>query len=466
MATLATDLHVSLTDISLTITAYMVCLSQVYVYDCVANSLQIFQGVAPTIVGGISDRYGRRPTYLLCFTIYVAANFGLALLKNYSTLVILRCVQSAGSSGTTALSSAVVSDVATRQQRGSYTGLAALGSSLGPALGPAIGGLLNHFLGWRAIFWFLAIYGGVMILVYLIFIPETCRNIVGNGSIPPQRWNTPLIAIFQKRDTPDHPSTENTVIQKKRPGIFSSIPILFDRENFLILIFSGIFYAGYYIIITGLPSQLASTNHYNSIQVGLCYLPIGAGSLLIRPFVGRIMDLNFRRHARKTGIEIQKNVQCDIEDFPVESARLEIACSFVYLACICVIPYGWMMGLEHPPLPAVLVLLFFVGLSVSAAFQPFSALIIDINTKSAASASAVSNLVRCLLGAGGVAIVNPLYNAIDRGWTGTLVALVWVVTSSCWWMVMRRGPRWRKLKERKNPKQAIEAAKDRQEHHL
>lgn len=396
---------------------------------------------------------------------YVAANIGLALQTNYAALLVLRCVQSAGSSGTTALSSAVVSDVATRQQRGSYIGLAALGSSLGPALGPVIGGLLNHFLGWRAIFWFLAIYGGVMFCVYLIFIPETCRNVVGNGSRPPQRWNRPLIAIFQQRDNPDHSSKETTVVHKKRPGILSSIPIIFDKENFLMLLFAGIFYAGYYIIITGLPSQLASTYHYNSIQVGLCYLPVGAGPLLIRPFVGRMMDVNFRRHARKTGVEIQDNVQYNIEGFPVESARLEIACFFVYLACVCVIPYGWVMGLEQPPLPAVLVLLFFVGLSTSAAFQPFSALIIDINTKSAASASAASNLVRCLLGAGGVALVNPLYNALGRGWTGTLVALVWVVTSSCWWMVMRWGPRWRKSKDSKKPKRAMEAVNDREEKH-
>lgn len=391
---------------------------------------------------------------------YVAANIGLALQTNYAALLVLRCVQSAGSSGTTALSSAVVSDVATRQQRGSYIGLAALGSSLGPALGPVIGGLLDHFLGWRSIFWFLAIFGGVMFLVYLIFVPETCRNVVGNGSIPPQRWNRPLIAIFQQRNNPDISKESSYLEQKKRPGILSSIPIIFDKENFLILIFSGIFYAGYYIILTGLPAQLASTYHYNSIQVGLCYLPVGAGPLLIRPIVGRMMDVNFSRHARKKGVEIQKNMQYNIEDFPIERARLEISCVFVYFACVCVIPYGWVMWMEHPPLPAVLVLLFFFGLSVSAAFQPFSGLVIDINTKSAAAASAASNFVRCLLGAGGVAFVDPLYNAIGRGWTGTLIALVWVVTSLCWWIVMKWGPSWRKQKESKKSKRT-EAAADK-----
>ncbi|KAJ5096681.1 major facilitator superfamily transporter [Penicillium angulare] len=442
MTTLAKDLNTSLTNISLTITTYM-----------------IFQGISPTIVGGFSDRYGRRPAYLLCFTVYIAANIGLALQKNYAALLVLRCVQSAGSSGTTALSNGVVSDVATRQQRGSYVGLAALGSSLGPALGPLIGGLLNHFLGWRAIFWFLSIYGGVMLLVFLILIPETCRNIVGNGSVPPQRWNKPLVSFVQQLglDNATGDNSHETIVRKKRPGILSAIPILLEKENLLILFFGGIFYAGFYIIITGLPAQLSSTYSYNSIQVGLCYIPIGAGPLLIRPFVGRIMDANFRRHARRLGVKIDKEIQHNIDDFPIERVRLEISLAFIYFACITIIPYGWVIGMEQPPLPAILVLLFFMGLSVSAAFQPLSALVIDINTKSSAAASAANNLVRCLLGAGGVAIVNPLFDALGRGWTATLIALVWGLMSFCWWAVIKWGPRWRTNKKNKRSKKAQRA---------
>jgi multidrug resistance protein len=345
MLILAKDLNTSLTNISLTITTFMVSytLSNIPHHERLTPLPQIFQGIAPTIVGGLSDRIGRRPAYLLAFTIYVAANIGLALQTSFVALIILRCLQSCGSSGPVALSSAVVSDVATRQERGSYIGYSALGSSMGPALGPLIGGLLTHFLGWRAIFWFLAIYGGVMLLVFLIFIPETCRNVVGNGSIPPQRWNKPLIAyIISRKQTrieaqkvsPDTPA-------KKRPGLLSTIPIILDKESFLALFFSGIVYAGYYIIITSLPQQLESSYHYNSIQVGLCYLPIGLGPLLIRPVVGRLMDANFRRHAKRLGVKVVDNRQQNIDEFPIERVRFEVSLLCVYCSTALIIPYGW-----------------------------------------------------------------------------------------------------------------------------
>jgi MFS family permease len=79
---LAQDLHVSLNKIDLSITSYMVV-----------------SGVVPALVGGMADKFGRRPVYLLIFTIYVIANIGLACQKSYPALLVLRMVQSAGSSG-------------------------------------------------------------------------------------------------------------------------------------------------------------------------------------------------------------------------------------------------------------------------------------------------------------------------------------------------------------------------------
>lgn len=62
------------------------------------------------MIAGFSDKAGRRPAYFICFTIYIIANLALALQNNYIALLLLRMLQSGGSSGTVALANGVVGD--------------------------------------------------------------------------------------------------------------------------------------------------------------------------------------------------------------------------------------------------------------------------------------------------------------------------------------------------------------------
>lgn len=103
---LSRDLKVSNAMINLSLTTYM-----------------IFQGLAPTVFGDLADMTGRRPTYILGFIIYIGANIGLALQNNYAALLVLRCVQSTGSSGTIALGNGVVADIASSGERGMFMGM-------------------------------------------------------------------------------------------------------------------------------------------------------------------------------------------------------------------------------------------------------------------------------------------------------------------------------------------------------
>jgi len=69
----------------------------------------------------LSDESGRRPALIIAFVIYIAGCIGAAFRDNYAVLLVMRCVQSAGSSGTIAMSLATVSDIVTSAERGSYT---------------------------------------------------------------------------------------------------------------------------------------------------------------------------------------------------------------------------------------------------------------------------------------------------------------------------------------------------------
>ncbi|KAI1027847.1 hypothetical protein LB503_011867, partial [Fusarium chuoi] len=235
---IAKDMDVSISLINLTVTTYL-----------------IFQGITPSFIGNFSDTYGRRPAYMICCAIYLAANVGLALQNSYVALIILRCLQSCGSSATIALGSATSADMVTRAERGKYLGYASMGVTLGPALGPVIGGLLDHYLGWRSIFWFLTIFSAALFLVIFIFLPETCRNVFGNGGITPPCWNMSLIGYLKQRKQ-EHIEPVVEQRSRKRPNPFASLKIVFEKETGLILGFSAPMYGGYYMVLSTLLTQL------------------------------------------------------------------------------------------------------------------------------------------------------------------------------------------------------------------
>jgi len=168
MPILVQNYHLTPELINLTITTYM-----------------ILQALTPSFIGTFADAGGRRPAYIIAFTVYTAANIGLALQNRFAALLVLRCIQSAGSSGTVAFGYVVSADITTTAELGKYIGPTAAGVMVAPALGPVIGGLLAKFLCWRSVFWFLVIVSGGYLVLFVIAMPETARKIVGDGSLAP-----------------------------------------------------------------------------------------------------------------------------------------------------------------------------------------------------------------------------------------------------------------------------------------
>jgi multidrug resistance protein len=206
----------------------------------------IFQGLSPTIFGDFGDMAGRRPAYILAFLIYICANIGLALQRNFVALLILRCVQSAGSSGTLALGFAVVADISSTAERGKYMGIVGAGINVGPALGPVLGGILSQYLGWPAIFWFCAIFSGVWMIPFILSAPETCRKVVGNGSIAPPKWNRSLLDLYSHRGDV---TSQNIPKQKlKFPNPLKTLYIVFEKEMAIILCINAIIYLAFILV--------------------------------------------------------------------------------------------------------------------------------------------------------------------------------------------------------------------------
>lgn len=94
-----------------------------------------------------------------------------------------------------------------------------------------------------------------------------------------------------------------------------------------------------------------------------------------------------------------------------------------------------------------LVLQFFIGLSMQGVFTVLSTLLVDIHPDCPSTAQAASNLVRCELAAGGLAVLDVLLRAIGPGWCFVLWAGLGILSIPCLYLLQRRGLVWRQRRE-------------------
>lgn len=289
----------------------------------------------------------------------------------------------------------------------------------------------------------------------VILLPETSRKIVGNGSIPPQRWNTSLLAHLHLRkqhklhaaatttNPPDDtPPTTKAAKLTTHLNPLSSLKLFLHKETSLLILYSGLIYASTYMILSSFPDQLQATYGLSTLHISLCYLAPGFGTVASVLTVGRLLDWNFRRHAHRLHVPITTAKQQDLSRFPIERARLEATVPFLAVAAVALVAYGWCMR-ARTPLAAPLVFLFFEALGAASAYSGANNLVMDLHRERPGTASAAINIARCLMGAGGVAFAGPLNEAGGVGWMAVTIAGVWIVFSPVTVLLIKYGPGWR-----------------------
>lgn len=444
LGTIAKALHVSNSEVNLTVTTYL-----------------ILQGLAPMVIAGFADNMGRRPAYMLCFTIYICANLGLGLQNSYAALLGLRCLQSAGSSGTIALANGLVGDTITSEQRGAYIAFASLGGLLGPTLSPIIGGLISQNLEWHWLFWFLLIFSGVFTVPLFLFLPETCRKIVGDGSIPPPPLNTSLTDVIRHKRRAKRglvfDAAEQAELRKnyrfRFPNPLATLWILFDPASLVILVATGLNLACFYAISTGASAAFRDEYGFNDIQIGLVFIPIGVGGILAAFTTGKLVDWNYQRHAQRLGITVVKGVRQDLTDFPIETARIQVALPILLANGVFVIAYGWTVG-HKISLAGPIIFLFFLGYCSIASYQVMNVLMTDLWPGQAAAATAANNFIRCELGAAASAAIGPMSKAFGQGWAYTFWALIYMAFAPALLIISRRGIQMRSAKKAREDKRS------------
>ena len=131
----------------------------------------VFQFICMPIVGGLSDRFGRRPVMLTSLGGLAVDFFLMALAPTILFLYIGRALS--GIFGATfSTANAYVADVSPPEKRAQNFGLIGASFGVGFLLGPVIGGILGEY-GTRVPFYAAGVISLINVIYGLIFLPET-----------------------------------------------------------------------------------------------------------------------------------------------------------------------------------------------------------------------------------------------------------------------------------------------------
>ncbi|KAG2101822.1 major facilitator superfamily domain-containing protein [Suillus discolor] len=153
------QLHTSSGDISLSLSLYILA-----------------QGILPMIWSAISEIKGCKTVYLFSLVLFTLGSAIVAIFRTIGFVIGMCIIQGTGASAVLAIGAATLAGIYEPHQRGEMMGVFYAAPLLGPLFGSIIGGALTQGLIWRAVFWFLTIWGGIIFSAFLFLFKDTFQK--------------------------------------------------------------------------------------------------------------------------------------------------------------------------------------------------------------------------------------------------------------------------------------------------
>jgi DHA1 family bicyclomycin/chloramphenicol resistance-like MFS transporter len=132
--------------------------------------------ISTLVWGPLSDRLGRRTVVISTLLLYLFASVGCALAGDYAGFLFCRLLQGVAAGGGLAAGRTMIRDVHSPQNAQRAMSRVMMLFALAPAVAPMIGGWLEDAFGWRSVFYFLATYSALMLMMILPWVQETLHT--------------------------------------------------------------------------------------------------------------------------------------------------------------------------------------------------------------------------------------------------------------------------------------------------
>jgi DHA1 family tetracycline resistance protein-like MFS transporter len=222
-------------------------------------SYSIMQLIFSPILGGLSDRFGRRP---VLFISIIGTGIGFLILGLANTLALLFIgrILDGITGGNISTAQAYIADITTKENRAKGMGLIGAAFGLGFIFGPAIGGILSRW-GIHVPFFFAAALCFANAVLLYFTLPETV--------------------------TPDHPARISAAGGR---GISQLIKSLKQPRLAFVLVIYFMFVAAFSIMTTSFSLYVMFRFGYDAQHTGYIFAYVGLISVIVQGgLIGRLV---------------------------------------------------------------------------------------------------------------------------------------------------------------------------------
>ncbi|MCJ1268777.1 hypothetical protein MMC22_008665 [Lobaria immixta] len=358
----------------------------------------------PLFIAPLSELYGRLVVYHTCNIMFVILTVACAVSSNFNMLIGFRFLEGTFGSCPLAIGGGTIADMIVQEKRGAVMAIWALGPLMGPVIGPVAGGYVTQSIGWRWVFWIIAIVAGSITIAAIFLMRETYHPTLLQRKTDKLRKETGNLNLKSKFDSGLKPADlfKLSIVRPAKMLIFS--PIVLALSTFMAVVYGYL-----YLLFTTITEVFEDEYHFSQGSVGLTYLGIGLGSLVGVFVFGIASD------------RIVKSKSASGEMKPEYRLPPMIPGSFA--VPIGLLIYGWSADKGvHWFVPIFGTSL--VGLGILATFMPIQTYLVDAYTIHAASALAANTVFRSLVGALLPLAGRSMYKALGLGWGNSLLAFI------------------------------------------
>lgn len=153
---IAKSLETSVANVGLSLASYFVGIS-----------------LGQLLYGPLLDRHGRKKPLYAGLAIYIVATVVCMQARDINVLIVLRFIQAVGSCAAQVTAMAMVRDLFGPKESAKVLSLLLLVLGASPMIAPTAGGYIVTTWGWRAIFLVLVILGVLILLLSILFLPNS-----------------------------------------------------------------------------------------------------------------------------------------------------------------------------------------------------------------------------------------------------------------------------------------------------